>query len=225
MIRQNEFSTFPRGASTGQIALEPTSDLDAISGQKILVLLDEQNLSGGASNLGCELDFGQLAVKIRSVAHAVDLHLFIAAERHDRNKPHQFEKKGYRVHVKTIRRIPVNNGHVRCDGNIDNHFAFWAGIFASRVRRRIIILGSGDFGLAGDLAEQISKARGLTKPEIMTLSLPGSTAQGNDARKNPFITANLEIGMDVLRRQRHSGYVHAAGAPGSYRAKFSRFYR
>ena len=176
--------------------LEDATDLSALKDRRVLVLLDEQNLSIGAERFGYDLRYDLLAERIQSVAHTSELHLFTAAKQTRVQLARQFQRLGYLVHVKDIRHIRLPNGRLRTDSNVDNLFSFWAGLLAPEAADTIL-LGSGDYGLAGELAAAIRQRReSLT---VMTLSLPGSTAQDLDARLNPSIAANLEIGLDLLR--------------------------
>lgn len=179
--------------------LERETDLSAIRARRALVLLDEQNLSIGARNLGYELQYDMLADQIRSTAKTVDLHVFTAVEPHDGKGARRFEHLGYAVHAKTMRHVRLPDGRVRHDTNVDNLFAFWAGLFAAKTRYGVIVLGSGDYGLSGELSQAIKDRLADRRVDVMTLTLPGSTAQDLDARRNPNITANLEIGLDVLK--------------------------
>jgi hypothetical protein len=179
--------------------LERNTDLSAIRGKRALVLLDEQNLTISAQDLGYRLDYGRLANEIRSVARAADLHLFTAVKQDDDPEVLDFERLGYSVHAKTIRRIPLPGGRYRSDANIDNLFAFWTGLFAVKTGCcQVLVLGSGDYGLAGELAQAVKGQSRRRLPHVMTLSLPGSTSQDLDARTNPHIKANLEIGLDLM---------------------------
>ena len=191
--------------------LERNTDLSAITGKRTLVLLDEQNLWISAQDLGYRLDYGRLASGICSAARAADLHIFTAVEEDNGTDVLQFEPLGYSVHAKTIRRIPLPGGRYRSDANIDNLFAFWTGLFAVKAGCcQVLILGSGDYGLAGELAQAVKGGSRRRLPHVMTLSLPGSTAQDLDARTNPHIKANLEIGLDLMEPV--SDAAHRLGA-------------
>jgi len=179
--------------------LEHTTDLSAIAGKRTLVLLDEQNLSISARQLGYRLDYGRLARGIRSAAQAADLHLFMAVDQDAGREMLELKGQGYTVHAKTIRRIPLPGGRYRADTNVDNLFAFWTGLFAVKAGFcEVLMFGSGDYGLAGELAQAIKAGSRRRLPHVMTLSLPGSTSQDLDAHKNPHIKANLEIGLDLM---------------------------
>lgn len=187
--------------ASAETFLEELTDLSALQNRRALVLLDQQNLSIGAQQLGYGLDYRLLGKRLRSNAAAVDLHLFIAVERRSRWVVRRYQRQGYVVHTKTARHVPLPNGRWRHDCNIDNLFAFWAGLFVVPVAREVVVLGSGDYGLAGEIAQAIANVTAGGRPEVMTLSLPGSTARDLKAGRNPHIAANLEIGRDVLRPQ------------------------
>ena len=153
-----------------RIVLEGQTDLTAICDKKVLVLLDEQNLSFTAKDLGFLLQYHQLAKRLRSAAAGAELHLFTATDTCDQAARHQFEKAGYRVYLKTIRRLPPRNGRKRHDSNIDNIFSFWTGNFVKETTCDVVVLGSGDYGLAGELAQAICQRRKRQPVLIMTLS-------------------------------------------------------
>lgn len=191
-----------------RLPLEQTTDLGAINDRRILVLLDEQNLSLGARDLGFRLDYDKLARRIRAATRHADLHLVTAAEADDTRPRRRFEALGYTVHVKLIRRVPLPNGHRRCDSNADNLFAFQTGLLLANGGTDAVVFGSGDYGLSGELAHALAGRKG--RKVVMTLSLPESTSQDLDSRKNHHITANLEIGLDVMEPV--SGSAHRPGA-------------
>jgi len=197
--------------------LERTTDLGPLAGRKALALLDEQNLSITARHHCLALRYDRLAERIRKATEATELHIFIATDADDRKTTKQFQKSGYVVHVKTIRQKHPSNRPRSYDANIDNLFSFWAGRFVPVTPWDVIVLGSGDYGLSGEIAQAL-RAQHATEPvKIMTLSLPGSTAQDLDARINPNLTANLEIGLDLLEPMTCSPRRFPAGAPGNRR--------
>jgi hypothetical protein len=202
MILANTVTSLqPRQAAPHAI-LQFQTDLSILRGKSIQVFLDEQNLSISARELGYCLDYVRLTRLLRSLARIADLHIFIASARKSLNTGRALKRFGHAVHVKNIRTIPLRGGQFRRDSNIDNLFAFWVGTCAAGPAHEIIVLGSGDYGLSGELAAAIV-ARGV-RTEVVTLSLPGSTARDLDASRNPNIRANIQIGLDVLRPRSHS---------------------
>jgi hypothetical protein len=201
MARQNRYKatdTHPAGIEWREM-LEKTTDLARIRARKVVFLLDEQNLSVTAKKLGYTVQYDQLARHIRANAREAELRIFIATDRRDQTTVRRLKKLGYKVHVKTIRYKLLPNGEQCRDCNIDNLFAFWAGCCTLRNGHDVIVLGSGDYGLSGEISQAMCSLFGKRATEIMTLSLPGSTAQGLDASRNKSISANLEIGLDLLR--------------------------
>ncbi len=219
MERQNKFnkSTTYSPAVCRSLSLEKETTLSAIKDHKVLALLDEQNLTITARNLGFVLQYDLLAKQIRRAAKAVELHIFIAADHNDEKVRQEFENSGYSVHVKTIRRKRLPNGGRCSDSNIDNLFSFCAGSYVSEIKWEVIVLGSGDYGLSGEIAQAIRDQHRKSPVQIMTLSLPSSTAQDLDAYKNPNVTANLEIGLDLLKPLSRLIHQFPARALGSRR--------
>lgn len=184
-----------------RVILEKSTKLSHIRNKRILALVDEQNLSISAKKLGFRFQYDLLSEKLKKTAKRARLHIFIASESLGAPNKKRFETIGYTTHVKIIRDLPLAGGRFLSDSNIDNLFAFWAGIFCKRNSYDVLIMASGDFGLSGELARAIRLQETKKRIQVMTLSLPGSTAQDLDARINPDITANLEIGLDVLQSQ------------------------
>jgi hypothetical protein len=179
--------------------LELHTDLSALHGLRALVLVDEQNLSISAQHLGYRLNYRRLARNLQDSTTSASLHVFIAAPEENHWSVKQLGHFGYVVHVKTIRRIPRAGGQIRRDTNIDNLFAFWLGRFVAAAAYEAVVLATGDFGLSGELAPVIHRLVPSATLPVMTLSLPGSTAQDLDARRNRHIAANLEVGLDLLK--------------------------
>ncbi len=189
--------SIPGRRASQVVVMETKTYLSPIRGRQVLVLFDEQNLSIGAKELGFRLQYDLLARQLQAIAENASLHIFAAADSYDRGIRKRFEKLGYTPHIKTIRRKHQYDGRKRLDSNIDNLFAFWAGLLGPKTTCEVIVLASGDYGLSGELAKAV-RTQHDKAISVMTLSLPGSTAFDLDARKNPHITANLEIGLDVL---------------------------
>jgi len=198
--------------------LERGTDLTSVSGRRLLVLLDEQNLSITAKKQGFRLQYDLLAKRFKTVAETAELHIFMAVELwYEATKRQRFEESGYTVHLKRIRSRQFANGRRKCESNIDNLFAFWAGMSALRAEPEILVLGSGDYGLSGELAKETCEQRRNKAMSVMTLSLPGSTSQDLDAETNPNITANLEIGLDLLKPLAKRKLSSAAVTVSSFR--------
>jgi len=179
--------------------LERTTQLSAIANNKVLVLIDEQNLTRGVLDHNFMLQYDLLAEQIHSSAKSAKLHIFIADNTNYGKRRKHFARLGYIVHTKTIR-PKISKNRYGWDRNVDNLFAFWAGLIARRNRYDTLILASGDYGLSGEISEAICKLRGPSnKLQIMSLSVSGSTSSGLKARWNPYIAANLKIGLDLLK--------------------------
>ncbi len=170
---------------------------NAIQNRKVLVLIDEQNLSIPTEQHNLVLQYDLLAKRIRSAASSAILHIFIAARSNDDERRKQLTRMGYVVHVKTIRK-KYSNGRPILDHNVDNLFAFWAGLYVRKIQHDVMILASGDYGLTGEISKAICTIRQDNSPLIMSLSLPGSTSQGLNAQWNRYIKANIHIGLDLL---------------------------
>ena len=85
----------------------------------------------------------------------------------------------------------------RRPANVDNLLLLWAGHLISRTRTGdLIVVASGDGDLVLAVVRYVAGLRGAR--DVVTCSLPGSTSQRLDARRNRLILANIEIGLDCL---------------------------
>jgi len=178
--------------------LGKTTQLKGIRNRKVLVLIDEQNLSIAVNKRNLMLQYDLLAERIKSAASLAKLHIFIATYKNDESRKKQLARMGYVVHVKKARKKYSSNGRRDWDSNVDNLYAFWVGLYARKNKYDVMILASGDYGLAGELSRAICTIRQHNSPAIMSLSLPGSTSEGLKAHWNRYIKANLYIGLDLL---------------------------
>jgi len=180
------------------VLLEQATDLASLKGKRIIVMLDEQNVSKGAEQLGLRMRYDLLAERVHAAAATAKLHVFLAARPGASDRVSEFERLGFIAHAKVVRYIrPNGRGSIR-DANIDNLFSFWLGWLVRTTPVDMVVIGSGDYGLSGELAKEIRMLRSRRPIGVATLSLPGSTAQDLDARHNLNIRVNLEIGLDVL---------------------------
>jgi hypothetical protein len=89
MAKQHKFNRLnPHHSAVSRfLTLEKKTVLTAIKGRKVLVLLDEQNLSITARNHGFILQYALLAKHVRKTAREAELYIFIAADRDDGWQP------------------------------------------------------------------------------------------------------------------------------------------
>lgn len=170
-----------------------TGPLEGLKGQRVIVIADVENLSFSAKNLnhGYRLSYKALAERLRTYTKGCSLHAFYSSNAND-NRAEYFQKRGWIPHVKPI--DIVNRGREKL-ANSDVFLAAKAGILV-RNGFDAVVLATGDGSLAIDIARAIVALP--KKRAIFTLSLAGSTSRRLDASRNPIISENIEIGLDVL---------------------------
>ncbi len=109
---------------------------------------------------------------------------------HDSRRGH-----GWAVHTRDIETINSHTG-VRVRSNADPLILFLAGAIASQSPAGVVVIGSGDGDLGTDLAQAIHRLP--KKRHVVTMSLAGSTSQRLNAKVNPAIAENIELGLDML---------------------------
>jgi hypothetical protein len=189
----------PNGAVHRSWQIEPsTGPLEVLRGRTVIVLADLENLCYSARDLGYRLSLPSLANRLRSSARRTALHAFISAPPGTKEQTQaHLQADDWVLHVNPIETVLTHKG-LETKANADALMLGLGGILLSRTRAEVLVAASGD----GDLVQLLARlvAHYLPKPRyFVTLSLPGSTAFRLDARRNPLIQANLEIGRDCLR--------------------------
>lgn len=169
-----------------------TGPLDLLRDRRSVLVVDCENLTISGRNLGYELDYGKLAGLLKRATRSISLHAVLSVQEGDHRDRAYMEEAGFQVHTRLIRYLP--NG--RKAANADNLFAFTAGNVISRSTANVVLLGSGDGQLCDDVVQCVKALPG--KREILTLSVAGSTSGLLDARTHSSITANVEVGCDLL---------------------------
>jgi hypothetical protein len=138
-----------------------------------------------------------LHTKIRRATRACSLHAFFSREAGDESPSQFLRKAGWYPHPYDIQVVRTHRGTER-RANSDLLIVFEAARLVSHSDADVVAIGTGDGALAADLTAFLLALP--TRRRIVTLSLAGSTSWQLDARRNPLITANVEIGHDCLRR-------------------------
>ncbi len=171
-----------------------TGPLTTLAGRRVAVLADLENLRHGAADLGRRINLDALAASLRGAAASCRLHAF-----HSSTQPVADLVAELRAEQWTLRVDPPEDprlGRPR-RANIDNMLLLWAGHIVSRGRADdLIIVASGDGDLVNAVARYVAGLGGSRA--VATCSLSGSTSHRLDARRNPLIVANIEIGRDCL---------------------------
>jgi hypothetical protein len=174
-----------------------TGPLQLLRGRQVIVFADDENLRCGARDHGLTLSYVSLAATLHRVSRRCALHAFFSSHLGDHRRHTYFTQAGWTAHTRTIQTVRDRSG-IKTLANSDNFLLFTAGTLASRSQAEVIVIASGDGALGCDLAEAV---HALPKKRIvLTLSIAGSTSNRLNAGYNPNIAENIEIGMDVMRR-------------------------
>jgi len=174
-----------------------TGPLDSLRNQNVLVIADAQNLMLGARDLGFRLSWKQLGVILDAAGLQVQKHVVYAARSLNERWASYFAQRGWIPHQRMTRLVRTRFGLQR-RANTDHHIALISGALLIRSKARVIVVASGDGDLVEDIVEA-SRMASLTR-RFVTLSLAGSTNLRLNAAVSSFISANIEIGRDSLRR-------------------------
>jgi len=172
-----------------------THPLDVLRGKGALVLADVQNLSVGAQQLGYKLSYRRFAERLSEVACSCSLHAFFAVGPNDTEREEYFAERGWKPHAYPVHTVRTCRGIER-RSNIDLSLAFLAGALIRSSRAHVIGICSGDGELVSDIARAIAQLP--KRRDVVTFSLAGSTSWALNAAENEFITANVELGQDML---------------------------
>jgi uncharacterized LabA/DUF88 family protein len=175
-----------------------TGPLQLLRGRRVMVFADDENLRCSAHNHGLKLSYASLAETLQKASRVCALHAFFSCHEGDRRRPEYFSNAGWTAHTRTIEKVRGVNG-IKTLANCDNYLLFTAGTLASRSRAEVIVIASGDGDLGCDLAAAVHELP--KKRVVVTMSVAGSTSRRLDANYNPNITANIELGLDVMRGQ------------------------
>lgn len=170
-----------------------------VRGHTVLMIIDEQNLSHCARDLGFDVDYERLGVLFGQRASTCQCHAVFSVASGDRERRAYFAQSGWTTHVRDVQIVKQGNERVRIT-DADPYIIFTAGLLVSRSPASTIILGSGDGHLVSEIAAAIGT---LPKPrKVCTLSLAGSTSYRLKADQNQYIAGNIELGLDCLTPSR-----------------------
>ena len=183
-------------ASTPSIS-PTTGPLHLLRGRRLLVLVDDENLRYSARDHDLKLSYTTLARTLQRISRDCSLHTFFSRSGSDKRRSKYFALAGWTVHTNNIESIHAARG-TKHPANCDNFLLFTSGILASRSQAEVIVIASGDGDLGCDLAAAVHQLP--KKRTVVTMSIAGSTSQRLNAAHNPHIAANIELGMDMMRR-------------------------
>ncbi|MCO6042687.1 hypothetical protein NG895_02095 [Aeoliella sp. ICT_H6.2] len=174
-----------------------TGPLDGLRGRHVLVLADIENLYCSVREWELSLQFDQLAKLLQRQFKSVELHAFFSCRAGDQGQAARCREAGWTPHPNEIQTVRRRGKLVR-RANSDNVMLFWSGYLTGRESIDVVVIGSGDGDLGCDLAREIVR-RDAAK-SVVTLSVAGCTAERLNAEHNPFIDANLEVGLDCVEK-------------------------
>jgi len=169
-----------------------TGPLRELAEKRIVCVVDYQNLSCSAADLGLAIRWPKLAEVIRSQGAATELYLVLSDRDAALLDVALLREAGWKLAVK---RTGVNR-YEMLPANADNLFSFLCGKLSHRQEAELYLLGTGDGELALDAAQMLVAA--APAAEVGTISLAGSTSRRLDARLACDIDFNLEVGLDCL---------------------------
>lgn len=165
--------------------------------RRVLTLLDVENLTYSALNLGMVLDFGMLAELVKASLPDPALHAVFSTPKGDDGIARLLAGMGWTPHEREIvYKRGRQNDHK--PANADVALAFHAAALIGATGADACIIATGDGCLALDIARAI-QATFRTCSVIATMSLAGSTSPLIDARRTSSVNLNIEIGRDAMQ--------------------------
>ncbi len=173
------FTKFPRN-----------TEYSAVSGAKVALYFDVDNLSISAQKAGYEVDYHKLYQGFRRVSYSLNATAIYGAEKNDQEKLKYFEYCNIR---------PVPYEYLRAHEYDGDPFFMMSLSWEQRCSGcDIIILASGDGKLLNDCSRFIRRYQQKRK-KLYTLSVGYSTSGLLNSRINDNIDYNIELGRDALR--------------------------
>jgi hypothetical protein len=157
----------------------------------------------GARDLGFRLSWRRLGAILDAASLQMQKHVIYASRAPNARWAAYFARRDWIPHQRIARFVHTQSGLER-RANTDHHIALISGAMLIRSTAPVIVIASGDGDLVEDIVEA-SRMASLTR-RFVTLSLAGSTNRRLNAAVSSFISANIEIGRDSLRRSFAAGW-------------------
>lgn len=170
-----------------------TGPMDLLRGQRSAVVLDVENLTASAHNLGREFDYCALHAAMKAAGSRPEVHAVFSRQSCDERWVSYFRECDIIPHPRQVKRIATRDG-VRETTNSDVTIAVICGLVAARQPDELI-LGTGDGQLALDIVESLLAH--LPRLRIVTLGVPGSVSSA--LRAESRIHGHLTAGADCLK--------------------------
>lgn len=170
-----------------------TGPMDLLRGKQTTVILDVENLTASAHNLGREFDYCALHAAMKAAGSRPEVHAVFSRQSCDERWVSYFRDCDIIPHPRQVKRIVTHNG-VRETMNSDVAIAVICGLVAARQPDELV-LGTGDGQLALDIVEVLLAQ--MPRLRIVTLGVPGSVSTA--LRAEPRIHGHLAAGADCLK--------------------------
>lgn len=165
-----------------------------VGARRTVIVADVENWAYSARDLGRSIDFAALAQLLRQNLARAMLHGVLSVDARDVEATRlEGSARGWIAHPRAIFASAT-----RRHANADTLFACAVTAIVAREKPDTVVLGTGDGALGLDVARFLRTAFPRCR-RIATLSVAGATSHLLDAAREPAITANLEIGRDVMR--------------------------
>ena len=164
--------------------------------KRIVGVLDIENMSIGARDLGRAISYEALQLLLSDMTNSLDLHACFSKEPNDNWSEHECRRGGYKPHARDIVKVMTPNG-VRRFANSDLRMAFTAGRILRQRAFDVVLFGTGDGDLGCELASAARTSLGR-QVLIGTMSTPGCLSRRLQISTNPEIDFNIVLGADCL---------------------------
>jgi len=169
-----------------------------LSGDRMLCVLDVENLSISAESRGYAIDYSRLAELLRRSCAEAYLHAFATIEGTHAKFVEQIEGAGWVMHSRPVERIH-RLGRPEEIRNSDATLLMTTGFLLAKLQIDTLLIGSGDAALVIECS-RTTQELSPTLRHTGTLSVAGSTGSSIDAGNREGIDFNAFIGRDMLCR-------------------------
>ncbi|PWU14394.1 MAG: hypothetical protein C5B50_17605 [Verrucomicrobia bacterium] len=186
----------PKRCQSGRLQpLPAATDFSVITGLRVLVLVDEDNLRISMQRHRRKLSYRRLLDRVRSVAGEVVPLAVLTAPPNSTQRERYLQTRGWSTLTVPQETIRTKAG-TRKLANADMDICFEAGRAALQWSGDAILIGSGDGDLSIAIARGVKRAHPTKK--VYTLSVPGCASRRLRDRRDLF-DASLNIGLDLTR--------------------------
>ncbi|MDR1960451.1 MAG: hypothetical protein LBQ54_15685 [Planctomycetaceae bacterium] len=197
-------------AQSGQIyEIADKTDASFLRRKRSLVVIDGENLHYAAKRnfvgKSSRVDFDKTAKMLQNACTIADMYV-CASGTSERDIVGGTYNKPWNVIVNPLdtsdllkrkRELEELGNKVTSDSNADPMIFYTVGRLLPLKRYQVLVIGSGDGDLGCWLAKIVKRQFGNTI-EVVTMSLAGSHSPRLFTDQNPNISANIEIGCDLL---------------------------